>query len=171
MKSLNKSTAENIAEAVKKELNEDMQVSVMIRGRVPVIPDFVMMFQEVMKRIVVGEGLSLITYRVFCFMVASMEFQNFIGIDIKTMAEDLKVSVPSVDRAMKQLKELNIIISIKDTLDRRRNAYMLNPLAGWKGKARNYVSVVKKMKNLQTPGQLKLFPEQILIVPEANQEN
>jgi len=137
---------------------ESMTVTVALRKNIPTIPDFVMMFQEVTKRIVVGEGLSLITYRVLFFMLGSMEFQNFIPISIEQMAEDLKVSKPSVKRAMKQLKELNIVISIRDVNDRRYNNYMINPTAAWKGKAKNYISVVKKMKNLQI-GQLALFQE------------
>jgi len=154
---LNENQANNIAENIRKEVGDDnMQVSVMLRKNIPVIPDFVMIFQEVTKRIVVGEGLSLITYRVLFFMLGSMEFQNFIPISIEQMATDLNVSVPSVKRAMKQLKELNIVISIRDSMDKRFNNYMLNPLTAWKGKARNYLTVVKKMKNLQTPGQLKL---------------
>jgi len=151
---------EDISEHIEKTLeldNTKQQLIVQIRtNKIPPVPDFVMIWQEAIKRVVVGEGLTLITYRVMFFLIGSMEFQNFIGINIKTMAEDLKVSVPSVDRAMKQLKELNIVISIKDTMDKRRNAYMLNPLAGWKGKARNYISTLKKMKNLKTPGQLTL---------------
>lgn len=158
-KQLTKKQTENIAENIQRELNEDMQVSVIMKSKIPAIPDYIQLFQEAIKRIVAGEGMTLTTYRVFCFLLGSMEYQNFIGIDIKTLAEDLNVSVPSVDRAMKQLKELNIIISIKDTLDRRRNAYMLNPKAAWKGKAKNYIAAVKKMKNLKSPGQTSLlFP-------------
>jgi len=149
----NKKQTENIAENIRQELASDVLVSVNMRKTIPKVPDFVMIWQEAIRRVVVGEGLTLITYRVMFFLIGSMEFQNFIGVDIKTIAEDLKVSVPSVDRAMKQLKDIGIVISIKDTFDKRRNAYMLNPLTGWKGKASNYVSAVKKMKNLPVPGQ------------------
>jgi Firmicute plasmid replication protein (RepL) len=158
-KQLNKKQAENISESIQRELNEDMQVSIVIRSKIPTIPDYVQLFQEAIRRIVAGDNMTLITYRVFCFMLGTMQFQNFLGINIKTMAEDLNVSEPSIKRAMKQLKELNIIISIKDTMDRRLNCYMLNPKAAWKGKAKNYIETVKKMKNLQDPGQHKIeFP-------------
>lgn len=157
---LTRNQLENISDSIQRETNTDMTVSVMFKNKIPVIPDYVQLFQEAIRRIVAGDGMSLITYRVFLFLLGSMEYQNFIGIDIKTLAETLNVSVPSVDRAMKQLKELNIIISIKDTLDKRRNAYMLNPKAAWRGKAKNYIATVKQMKNLQDPGQTSiLFPE------------
>jgi len=158
-KGITKKQAENISEAIQREFNEDMLISVTQKRKIPTIPDFVQLFQEAMKRIVTGEGMTLTTHRVFLFLLGSMEFQNYLGIDIKTLAEDLNVSIPSVNRAMKQLKDLNIIISIKDTLDKRRNAYILNPKAAWKGRATNYIATVKKMKNLKDPGQQKLnFP-------------
>ncbi len=158
-KQINRQQAENISESIQRELNENMQVSVVVRNRIPRIPDYTQVFQEALKRIVVGEGMTLITYRVFCFMLGTMQFENFIAINIKTMAEDLNVGEASIKRAMKQLKELNIVISIKDTLDRRLNCYMLNPKAAWKGKSKNYIAVVKKMKNLKDPGQQMLeFP-------------
>ncbi len=153
---INKLQAENISKSIQNEVNENMQVSVLFKSKIPRIPDYTQVFQEALKRIVAGEGMTLITYRVFCYLLGTMQFENFIGINIKTMAEDLNVSEPSIKRAMKQLKELNIVISIKDTMDRRLNCYMLNPKAAWKGKAKNYISVVKKMKNLKDPGQLKL---------------
>lgn len=153
---INKQQAENISKSIQNELNENMQVSVLFKGKIPRIPDYTQVFQEALKRIVAGEGMTLITYRVFCYLLGTMQFENFIGINIKTIAEDLNVSEPSIKRAMKQLKDLNIVISIKDTMDRRLNCYMLNPKAAWKGKAKNYIAVVKKMKNLKEPGQLKL---------------
>lgn len=160
VKKLTKNQSENISESIKKEFNEDMIVSVVVKNKIPTIPDYVQLFQEAIRRIVAGEGMTLITYRVFLFMLGSMQYENFIGINIKTISEDLNVSVPSVSRAMKQLKDLNIIITIKDTMDRRLNCYILNPKAVWKGKAKNYISVVKKMKNLKNPGQTSLlFPE------------
>ena len=156
IKTLTKEQTGNIAENIKRNLNEDMQVSVIIRNKIEKVPDFVMVFQEVAKRIVTSKELSPATYRVLFFIIGIMDFQNYIGICIETIAEDLQLSIPSVKRAMKQLKELNIIISIKDGWDKRKNSYMLNPLAAWKGKVRNRTSVIKKMKNLENPGQLRL---------------
>ena len=103
--------------------------------------------------------MILFTYLFSCLMLATMQFENFIAIHINTMAEYFNVAHASIKRSMKQLKELNIVISIKDTLDRRLNCYMLNPKAAWKGKSKNYIAVVKKMKNLKDPGQQMLeFP-------------
>jgi hypothetical protein len=61
--------------------------------------------------------------------------------------EDLGYKRPkSVNDAIKLLKEQNIVLSMPDLADKRRNVYYINPYQSWKGDVRRRVELVKKSK-------------------------
>jgi hypothetical protein len=65
------------------------------------------------------------------------------------MQEELEYkSIDSVKKAIKELKFYNIIISMPDLVDKRRNVYFINPYQSWKGKVANRIEAVKKSNNL-----------------------
>lgn len=146
-----KKKTENISNGIKNELGDDVIVSVILRKKIPKTEDFIMLYQEVGKKILEG-NILLSTCKVFFYLIMNINFENFIGIDLKSISENIKMPLPTVKVAMKQLKDYGMLISIKDTFDTRRNVYRLNPIVAWKGKVRNRMKTMK-----ENPAQMKIF--------------
>lgn len=139
---IEKKVQEEIAEGIKKQLGSDVAVSISVRSKIAKTPDFVMLYQEVGKKILEGE-ISLSTFKVFYYLIVNMDFENFVGIDMKTLSEKINMPLRTVTLAMKQLKDAGMIISIKNNWDNRRNDYRLNPIIAWKGKVNSRAKVLK----------------------------
>ena len=139
---INRLKQENISGAVKKELGEDTAVNFFVTRKIPKTADFVMVYQETMKKILEGE-ISLSTVKVFAYMMMNMSFENFIGIDLKSISDKIRMPLPTVKKAMSELKESGMLISIKDNFDARRNVYRLNPIIAWKGKVTSRIKASK----------------------------
>jgi DNA-binding MarR family transcriptional regulator len=75
------------------------------------------------------------TFRVLFYLISLSEYENFISIDVKTIAENMNMSPLSVKRATKQLSDDNVIKKIDHPSDKRRIDYFLNPMAMWRGKS------------------------------------
>lgn len=152
-------TADSVKESL--DMHENTQVSILIRKKLPKMPDFVMLFQEVLYKLMTND-ISLSTCKVLLFIMANMEYQNYIGIDLKSISEKIGMPLRSVERAMKELKELNVVLSIKDKFDKRRNVYVINPLTAWKGKAHNRAKAIKAINK----NQLDMFNTSDKLMPE-----
>jgi DNA-binding transcriptional regulator GbsR (MarR family) len=93
------------------------------------------------------------------FFFGLSAYENFLGIDIKTISETLEITERSVITALNELEGEKIIIKMKHGIDKRRNDYFINPLAAWKG---NSYSRDKRIKTLvQNKQQLELFPKNL----------
>jgi len=143
----------NIVKAIKAELGDEVSVSVSLRRKIQKTSDFVMIYQEIGKKILEGE-ISTSTSKVFFYLVVNMSFENFIGIDLKSISDNINMPLRTVTQAMKDLKECGIIMSIKNNRDARRNDYRLNPIIAWKGKVKNKIRTMK-----ENPDQCRLFEE------------
>lgn len=148
---VSKQDLQKISEEIRKITGEETSVNVFVKKKTPKTEDFVMIYQEVGKCLL-DDKISSSTLKVFYFFMMNLEFENFIGIDLLTISEKIKMPLPTVKLAMKELKENNFITSIKDNFDRRRNIYRLNPLIAWKGKVKNRQKAIK-----DNPDQIKLF--------------
>lgn len=141
-----------VSEALKKVIGTENTITVSIRKpKIPRGPDFVMIYQEIGKQILEG-NMCLSTSKVFFYLIMNINFENFIGIDLKSISENIAMPLPTIKKAMKELKSAGMIISIKDNFDARRNIYKLNPLVGWKGKQINRIKIIK-----QNPDQTMLW--------------
>jgi DNA-binding MarR family transcriptional regulator len=102
------------------------------------------------------------TCKLLLYFMAKCKYDNLIETHQQTIMEDLGyTSLESVGKAIKTLKDLNVIIAVKDANDRRRNVYFLNPYQSWKGEAanrKNYVAQQNKIdpQQLQLPFECKL---------------
>jgi DNA-binding MarR family transcriptional regulator len=112
------------------------------------VPDWVMMFQVVSKDL--SKKLTPAGCKVLLYMISLMQYSNHIGVNQNTMAEDLEMSLRSVNGAVKELKEMGVVLSYKDPQDKTRNVYMINPHSAWKGKAQKRQNVLKAMDKNQT---------------------
>jgi hypothetical protein len=92
-------------------------------------------------------------------------YDNYIGIDQETIMEELEYkSKQSVVSAIQELKLQNIVISVRDIQDKRRNVYILNPYQSWKGKVANRIKAVKELQKENTGIQLNLpFIEKLFL--------
>lgn len=119
-------------------------------------PDFVMVFQAM--SLVITKALKPSSCKLLWYFIAKLQYSNHVGVDVLSIMEDLKYSKMTVITGLNQLKEFNIIIPYKDTSDRRRKIYIINPHHSWKG---TWKSLLKTKKVLGDKYQLKLplFPD------------
>ena len=74
-------------------------------------------------------------YSVLFALFNKLDFDNFLRVSLKELAELLKMQPAHVSRAMKVLKEKNIIV--EGPRAGLNKTYRLNPYIGYKGKNRN----------------------------------
>jgi hypothetical protein len=137
----------NISENIKGELElpDDTHIAVSLRkNKIPNAPEFSIIWNAV--GLLVSKNLNSSAIHVlYCFMNLS-QYSNHIGIDQKTIAENTNLSLATIERAIKELKEANIILPYQDVQDRRRNVYIINDVVMWKGKLKNIPDFRKKAK-------------------------
>lgn len=154
--------SENIAAAIKGEFTDEYSVNVSLMKKKIKSEDFIMIYTAIGKKILEGE-ISLSAIKLFYYMANNMQFENFIGIDLKTISENIKMPLATVKVAMKDIKDMGLIIAIKDNFDNRRNIYRMNPVVAWKGKVKNK----KKIAQIN-PAQTILFEDEALPVNQMN---
>jgi DNA-binding MarR family transcriptional regulator len=87
--------------------------------------------------------------KVLLYLMSKTNYDNYVGVNQETIQEELGYKQPkSVVEAIKELKQYNIIVSMPDLIDKRRNVYFINPYQSWKGKVAKRIEVVKKANNL-----------------------
>ena len=120
------------------------------------IPPAIMLFQTFAY--LAATKLKPATNRVLNLLFSMTAFENFIGMDIKTIAEELEMTERSVISSLKELVDNNIIIKVDHPSDRRRNDYFINPTAAWKGNS------IKRNKSIKAhdKNQLLLFGKEEL---------
>lgn len=150
-----KDTTNAVHDEMRKLLGNDVALNISLRKKRVKSPDFVMLYQEVGKRILEG-NIALSTSKVFFYLIMNIDFENFIGIDQKSISENIEMPLPTVKKALKELKDAGMLICIKDNFDSRRNVYRLNPVIGWKGAPKNRIKMIK-----ENPNQIKLFEDNI----------
>ena len=141
------------------ELNGEKDVLVQVnvqKGRKAPLPPNIMVMQKFAY--LSATQLKPASTRVLMLFFAMAGYENYVGMDVKTIQEELGIkSKMTIVSALKELEENNIIIKIENVTDRRRNDYFINPLSAWKGNS----NTRKKMhRNLAIhTNQLSLFPE------------
>lgn len=117
-----------------KERNLEVEVTTIVKTKQGKMPQSVIVIQAFALELAYRTKYGVNTFRVLFYFISLSEFENFISIDVKSISEDLGISIPSVKRATKQLSDDNIIIKTAHPTDKRRVDYFLNPMAMWKGK-------------------------------------
>jgi len=122
------------------------------KKRIP-LPQNVMVFQAFAY--LSATKLKASTNRILMLLFAQSAYENYIGMDVKAIAEELGLSDRSVINGLKELEVNNIIIKFKHPSDKRRHDYFINPTASWKGNS----FTRQKAITSADPDQIKLFPE------------
>ena len=73
--------------------------------------------------------------------------------------EDINMSRSSVNRAIKQLTDLNIVHVLENPQDRRKHDYYLNPTQSWKGTSKERDTYMRKLEQQLGGKQLNLLEQ------------
>lgn len=126
------------------------------------LPPSIIVFQA--AAFLCSTRLTASANRILMFFFSKSAYENFIGIDVLTLSEELKLGKLTVIKGLQELEEANIIIKIQNTQDRRRHDYFINPIAAWKGNSFTRNVQINKMKEKkELKAQLNIFnlpPEQ-----------
>lgn len=142
---MDKSKQQNILKGIQDELGVDTTVNVYVKKKIPKQSNYVMFYQAVNLELV--KILPPNACKVLLYLMSKTQYDNYVGVDQLTIMEDLGYKAPkSVTDALKILKEQNIVLTLPDLADRRRNVYYINPYQSWKGDVRKRIDLVKKSK-------------------------
>ena len=101
----------------------------------PYSKGWIMNSQEALKLLATDKDLKGETYRVLLILLSQLDFENWIQITQKEIAEILEMKKSQVSRAINILEDKEIIL--RGPKIGRAYAFRLNPDFGWKGKIRN----------------------------------
>ena len=95
---------------------------------------WMMTFQDSLIHIAKDKDITGQTMRVMLLVMGFLEFENYITIKQKAIAEQLQVDKAVVSKAMRLLADKGIFLKVKQGTT---TGYKLNPHYGWKGKVSN----------------------------------
>ena len=125
------------------------------RKKIP-LPPSIIVFQA--AAFLCSTKLTASANRILMYFFSKSVYENFIGIDVLTLSEDLKISKVTVIKSLQELEDANILIKTQNTQDRRRHDYFINPITAWKGNSFTRSVQLKKMEeNKESQAQLNLF--------------
>jgi len=101
--------------------------------------DRIMVFQRMLKKAV--KELKNDELKVFNWMLGVMEFENWINVPQKQIAEEVGFDLRRTRRAIKGLREKGYILVMKKG---RENYYRINPAIAWKGNLRDHIQILRK---------------------------
>ena len=96
-------------------------------------------FQEGLAWMAKQENMTGEQWRVFAYLVSRLDFDNYLKVPQKDIAAELKMNVKNVSRAIRGLKELDII-SVGPMAGHSKT-YRLNPRIAHRG-AKNYQETI-----------------------------
>lgn len=73
-------------------------------------------------------------YSVMLFLFGKLDFDNYLSVGLQDIADKTGIKLPNISRAMRKLKELNIII--EGPVSGKFKSYRLNPYVAHKGSER-----------------------------------
>jgi len=151
-----KQVAQNIAESIRNNVPDDKQkwsVKVIAQKERVKIPANIMVFQAFAY--LAATKLKPATNCVLMLLFSKSAYENYVSMDVKTIAEILEYTEQSVVTALNELVKNNIVIRVKHPNDKRRNDYFLNPTAAWKGNSYVRKKVISRLQ--EDKKQLDLF--------------
>ena len=107
-----------------------------------------------------NSGLDGQAYRVLFKVLGRLDFENFIMLNQAEIARDLDMRKQHVNRAIKQLEGLGVML--RGPKSGKAITFRLNPNFGWKGSAANHITALdeyreqKQRERLEEQGQLRI---------------
>ena len=119
----------------------------------PYSTGWIMNSQEALKLLATDKDLKGETYRVLLLLLSQLDFENWIQITQKEIAETLEIKKQNVSKAVLLLEGKGIIL--RGPKIGRTYAFRLNPDFGWKGKVKNLNDYRNKEHDKWTREQLR----------------
>jgi DNA-binding MarR family transcriptional regulator len=133
---------------------EDYNLSIFKKPKVKSSPN-IQLFQT--AAYLAATTLSPSANKILMYFLSLSEFENYVGIDQKTINEELCISLSATEKGLKELRDNGVIVKVDHLSDKRRNDYFINPMHAWKGKMLNRKIALSKLHKNQN--QLHLFGE------------
>jgi Fe2+ or Zn2+ uptake regulation protein len=145
-KAIKNSSIESTPEEITVNIRKDIK-------KIP-LPPSIIVFQA--AAFLCSTKLNSSANRILMYFFSKSAYENFVGIDVKMLMEELNVSKPTVVNALKDLEDSNILIKYQNVNDKRRHDYFINPITAWKGNSFTRQKQINKIK-IEDPKQLDLF--------------
>jgi biotin operon repressor len=98
--------------------------------------DYLRVFSEYILLLAADKDLTGTDYRVFLAMLVCVDYDNLIDVSQASIADELKIHQADVGKSIRKFCDKGYL-EIFATRG-RQNVYKLNPLVGFKGRAKNY---------------------------------
>ena len=156
---MDKNSQNDIVNSLKKiteqaGLGYDANISVNVSKNRKPMPPNIMVFQAFAY--LSATKLKPASNKVLMLFFSLSGYENYIGMDVNTIQEELGLGKVTVINSLKELEENNIIIKTVNMTDRRRNDYFINPLSAWKGNNFSRIKAVNKHNEID-PNQISMF--------------
>ncbi|GFE72237.1 helix-turn-helix domain-containing protein [Chroococcus sp. FPU101] len=132
----------------------------------PYAKGWVMNSQDALELLAKDKDLTGETLRVLMFLMARLDFENWIQITVTEIGKELELKQPNVSRAILLLEEKGIIL--RGPKVGRSYAFRLNPYYGWKGKVRNLNDYRNKEDDQQRRETLKNHLKAVKTPPQTD---
>ena len=116
--------------------------------RNPYAKGWVMNSQEALELLASDKELSKESLRILMFLMARLDFENWIQVTQREIVETLGIKKQNVSKAINLLEKKEIIL--RGPKLGKSYAFRLNPLFGWKGKVKNLDEYRKEKDNQET---------------------
>lgn len=124
------------------------------RIKSPYSGGFFMSNQLALLELAKDKDLGNEALRVLIYLCGRLDFENYIQLEQKEIAEDLGILKPNVSRAMKLLENKQIIV--RGPRAGKSYVWHLNPNFGWKGKVKNFAEEKLRFQLLKQTEEPKL---------------
>jgi DNA-binding MarR family transcriptional regulator len=113
-----------------------------VRHKSPYADGWVAMNQHFLREFAARKDVTGEVFRVFLYLDARLNFRNLIQIPQTEIAKELGIRKQHVNRAIRKLENLGIIL--RDPNAAHISAWRLNPNAGWKGKVKELRPAIER---------------------------
>lgn len=125
--------------------------------------DFIVVFQQAMKKLVLDDSFGKNEYRILLYLMAETEFEREVNDTLYNIAKEIGLDQSTAGKAMRKLENVGIVVR-----NIKLRTFRLNYELAYKGQAKNYKKLQfsdplfleqKKEKTIQTNiiDQLKEF--------------
>ncbi|PSF30237.1 MarR family transcriptional regulator [Aphanothece hegewaldii CCALA 016] len=128
---------------------------------------WIMTSQDALELLAADDDLTKEAFRVLMFLMARLDFENWIQVTQQEISEKISIKKSNVSRAISLLEKKGIIL--RGPKVGRSYAFRLNPYFGWKGKVKNLDDYRQKENEAQSKAMLKKA-KLSLITPENGTE-
>ena len=123
---VNKAKSERIIQGLQDEFEQDISVSIFVKKKIPKQSDFTMLYKEVTLELF--KILKPNACKILLYLISKLQYDNYVGVNQETIMEDLGYRSKKTNvQGIKELVELNVVITLPDLSDKGRNVYYINP--------------------------------------------